>query len=345
MTMLRTLLALSTLLCLVRPLSAGVPFHDLGTYFPAETDNIVYGTAPVNNPPSSLESLTLDLYQPTFIGTPVPANAPAVVLIHGGGFVGGDKADMREIAQEYTSLGYTVVSINYRMYLDLPPNSSPGPADNFTDPGPPYESFPDLQLGGNAINAAVQDAETAMTWVRSNAATLNIDPNRIGIGGASAGGITSLLVGYNDSPAHVAPHSRPRFPRQHVRNRGRDSRWRPTGVHLSWKCRHDGAVRRRSGRGRSAHGRRRLSRVLRRARFGPSSQRYHCQYDIWKCNADPAQCRLFSQPSAGARAIELCDGRYGLPGHAGFGSAHYAAAARLKRGAFCYGCGRDNFSR
>ena len=35
---------------------------------------------------------------------------------------------------------------------------------------------------------------------------MNIDPNRIGIGGASAGAITAELVGYNDTPADVTPN-------------------------------------------------------------------------------------------------------------------------------------------
>ena len=130
----------------------------------SETSNIVYGTGLVQNGASS-ENLTLDVYRPTQIATPVPANTPAIVLIHGGGFVSGDKADMASLAEEYATLGYVVVSINYRMYNDLPPNSSPGPADNFTPPPPGFDTFPDLQLGDNAINAAVQDAETAMTWL------------------------------------------------------------------------------------------------------------------------------------------------------------------------------------
>jgi acetyl esterase/lipase len=178
-------------------------YHD--SLFAVQTSsNITYGQGPVQNG-SSTKSLKLDVYRPVQGSTPLPAQTPAIVLVHGGGFVSGDKTDMAPLAQEYASLGYVVVSINYRMYGDLPPNSSPGPADNFTPPPPGYDSFPDLQLGGNAINAAVHDAEAAMTWLRTNAATYGVDPNRIGIGGASAGGITAELVGYNDLPAHTAP--------------------------------------------------------------------------------------------------------------------------------------------
>ncbi len=192
------------LLCVMHaPLAAATLYHD-PLFGVQATSNVLYGQGLVQNGASN-ENLLLDVYRPVQVATPLPAETPAIVLVHGGGFVSGDKADMAPLAEQYASLGYVVVSIDYRLYADLPPNSSPGPADNFTPPPPGYDSFPDLQLGGNAINAAVQDAETAMTWLRDNAATYGVDPNRIGIGGASAGGITAELVGYNDLPAHTTP--------------------------------------------------------------------------------------------------------------------------------------------
>ncbi|HVU87004.1 MAG TPA: alpha/beta hydrolase [Pirellulales bacterium] len=200
----RVALTLCLLSVVVARLDAATLYHD--PLFGVQTiPDVTYGQGLVQNGASS-ENLLLDVYRPMQVSTPLPAATPAIVLVHGGGFVSGDKADMAPLAEQYASLGYVVVSIDYRLYADLPPNSSPGPADNFTPPPPGYDSFPDLQLGGNAINAAVQDAETAMNWLRSNAATYGVDPNRIGIGGASAGGITAELVGYNDLPAHTTPN-------------------------------------------------------------------------------------------------------------------------------------------
>ncbi|HEY1601098.1 MAG TPA: alpha/beta hydrolase fold domain-containing protein [Pirellulales bacterium] len=203
--MIRNLAAFFVLFSVTPRLLAADLYHDQ-LFGVQTTSNIVYGTGPTNNG-ASTESLELDLYQPTQVTPiPVPAATPAIVLVHGGGFIDGDKTDMAPLAEEYASLGYVVVSINYRMYADLPPpGTSPGPADNFIEPPPPFETFPDLTLGGNAINAAVHDTETAMNWVRDNAATFHIDPSRIGVGGVSAGGITAELVGYNDSPAHITP--------------------------------------------------------------------------------------------------------------------------------------------
>jgi len=201
--MIRIPLACVVLISLANQLRAGTVFHD-PLFGVQTTSNIVYGTGPIDNG-ASTENLQLDLYQPMQVATPIPAASPAIVLIHGGGFVDGDKTDMTPLAQEYTSLGYVVVSINYRMYNDLPPSSSPGPADNFVAPPPGYDTFPNLQLGGNAINAAVQDADAAMAWVRNNAATYHIDPARIGVGGVSAGGIAAELVGYNNFPGQDSP--------------------------------------------------------------------------------------------------------------------------------------------
>ena len=236
----RILLALCVFVCFTSALRAAAPFHD-SVYNVQETTDIVYGSGPTQNG-TATEDLKLDLYQPTQIAVPLPATSPAIVLVHGGGFVSGDKADLTPLAQEYASLGYVVVSINYRLYGDLPPNSSPGPADNFTPPPPGYDTFPDLQLGDNAINAAVHDADVAMAWVKNNAATYHIDADKIGIGGALAGGITAELVGYNDSPPHITPtvvldFLGSMYGTQGVIHAG------SAGVHVPWRRRYPGAIR------------------------------------------------------------------------------------------------------
>lgn len=202
--MVRTAWAAVLLLFLVSPSLAGAVFHD--SLFGVQlTSNVTYGTGPTNNG-AGTANLKLDIYRPVQLSTPLPATSPVIVLIHGGGFISGDKTDMAPLAQEYASLGYVVASINYRMYADLPPSSSPGPADSFTPPPPGYDTFPNLLLGGNAINAAVQDANKAISWLHDNAATYHIDPTKIGVGGVSAGGITSELVGYNNFPGQIRPN-------------------------------------------------------------------------------------------------------------------------------------------
>ena len=126
-------------------------------------------------------------------------------MIHGGGFVDGDKSDLASFAAAYVPYGYTVASINYRMLDDNVPVTS-GPADGFGFPGPPFASVP-VPQGIYTINAAVEDASNAMGWLRDNAAVYGMDANHIAIGGFSAGAITSLLQAYNSPAAHVAPQA------------------------------------------------------------------------------------------------------------------------------------------
>lgn len=147
-------------------------------YGSARTSNIVYGTGLVDDGAAST-NLLLDFYRPTNIGTPVPAVSPGLVLIHGGSFQFGSKNDMAALSQAYASYGYRVASINYRLEGDNPPVDS--------------------------ITAAVQDARKAMQWMYDHAAENNVDRNYIGIGGISAGAITSLFVAYNAPANAVRP--------------------------------------------------------------------------------------------------------------------------------------------
>ncbi len=103
----------------------------------------------------------LDIYTPAAVGP-----YPVVVLIHGGGWVQGDKMGYRggQVAEALLSRGYCVIAINYRL--------------SFT------AKFP----------AQIQDVKAAIRWIRANAVTYNLNPNKIGAWGTSAGGhLTALL--------------------------------------------------------------------------------------------------------------------------------------------------------
>lgn len=149
------------------------------------TNDIVYGTGAVQNPSPGFKNLLLDLYEPA--GAGVPALKPGFVLIHGGGFVSGDKSNgtMVAIANQFARRGYVCVSINYRLQGDDPPTPGDTPIER-------------------AIVAAIEDAGKAVQWMRNNAATYGIDINRIALGGGSAGAITSLFLGYGEYGDDVA---------------------------------------------------------------------------------------------------------------------------------------------
>jgi acetyl esterase/lipase len=99
---------------------------------------------------------------PVRIYTPDSRSGSGLVWAHGGGFIGGD-LDMREAdwtAREIAArAGAVVVSVDYR-----------------------------LAVGGVCYPVPHDDAVAVVAWVRDHAAALGIDPARISIGGASAGG-------------------------------------------------------------------------------------------------------------------------------------------------------------
>ncbi len=114
---------------------------------------------------------TLDLYYPT----QAPAGLyPVVVYIHGGQLIKGNKGagagtPAAMWRSTLTPQGYVFVSINYRL----------GPADRFP--------------------AMIEDAKCAIRFLRANAATYNIDPNRIGVTGTSSGGYLAALVALSNT--------------------------------------------------------------------------------------------------------------------------------------------------
>ncbi|MFB6483834.1 alpha/beta hydrolase fold domain-containing protein [Streptomyces virginiae] len=124
-------------------------------------------------------------YRPRLLDVQVPAGEgpfPAVVWIHGGGWLDGDRryppptvpADLLHGA--VLAAGLALVSIDYRHSLEAP--------------------FP----------AQLHDVKAAIRYVRAFATDLDIDPDRIGVWGESAGGHLAALAGLvgPDSPQGAA---------------------------------------------------------------------------------------------------------------------------------------------
>lgn len=93
---------------------------------------------------------------------------PALVFFHGGGWTGGAPSQFNTQSTYLASRGLVCVQVEYRL-LDK------------SDHAPPL--------------VCVQDAKSAMRWVRTHAAELGIDPARLGAGGGSAGGHLAAFVG------------------------------------------------------------------------------------------------------------------------------------------------------
>lgn len=153
--------------------------------------NLEYATGAVNQPAAGKRALSLDLYEPE---SDTPAKRPAMIAIHGGGFLFGDKSEMTNLCREMAARGYVCASINYRLVPDDPPGKAKSreakTEDQYT----------------RTVMAAVDDASHAAHWMEENAAKYHVDAGRLFIGGSSAGAVVSMLYAYN--PELKAPHVR-----------------------------------------------------------------------------------------------------------------------------------------
>ena len=122
------------------------------------TVNLAYGSDPAQR---------LDVYEPG------PGVHPVVIWIHGGGWIGGSKADVPTAVLNQLARGYAVISIEYRLA--------------------PAHRFP----------AAVEDVKLAVRWIKANATGLRIRPGAIIAWGGSAGGYLAAMLG--SSPGLMEP--------------------------------------------------------------------------------------------------------------------------------------------
>lgn len=89
---------------------------------------------------------------------------PGVILVHGGSFVGGSKANFAAQGAALADAGIAAFSINYRLA------------------SPTFVGFP----------AQIQDVMAAVSYIRAHAGSFHVDSGRLGIWGASAGANLAL---------------------------------------------------------------------------------------------------------------------------------------------------------
>lgn len=139
---------------------------------------IVLGAARSADPPANVQftpdivygkvgddELKLNLAVPKTAGGPWPC----VVIFHGGAWRHGDRSMHNDLAWNFAQRGFASATIGYRLV--------------------PKHVFP----------AQVQDVKCAVRFLRTNSAKYNIDPDRIGAVGFSAGAHLSMMLGAMDS--------------------------------------------------------------------------------------------------------------------------------------------------
>lgn len=120
-----------------------------------------------------------DMYVPCGKDGEIEGRMPAMLLIHGGAMVGGDKSQhvIRTIAKEIVADGYVVFSIDYSLAM-LNADLKNGIQKEISWPRNLY------------------DCKTAVRFMRMYADKFHIDPERIGVLGESAGAYLAVMVGY-----------------------------------------------------------------------------------------------------------------------------------------------------
>lgn len=131
---------------------------ELPTYEPTVPLTVENATIPG---PDGAPDVAVRIYTPTGRSGPLPA----FVDIHGGGFAVGDLNSEDATAQRIAAeVGVVVVAVDYRLAPENP--------------------FP----------AGLEDCYAALVWTAAKASELGVDPERIGIGGESAGGGLSAAL-------------------------------------------------------------------------------------------------------------------------------------------------------
>lgn len=137
-------------------LQAGVPDNKL-----IISNDIQYGQA--LDKQGNLQLLKLDVYRSTDDDS---KKHPAIVLVHGGGFAAGDKQQELyvKMAKAFVQQGYVALSINYRLNAKR--------------------------------DSAYADAYTALMWINKHCDEYGIDPEKVLIGGDSAGGAIAVNTAF-----------------------------------------------------------------------------------------------------------------------------------------------------
>lgn len=90
---------------------------------------------------------------------------PAILCLHSGGWIGGERQQMKGTIEVLARRGYVAISPDYRL----------APKDRFPAP--------------------IEDCKAAVRWLRANAQKYHVDPQRIGAFGFSAGAHLACLLG------------------------------------------------------------------------------------------------------------------------------------------------------
>ncbi|HNQ12291.1 MAG TPA: T9SS type A sorting domain-containing protein [Bacteroidia bacterium] len=169
--------------------------------------NITYGSDTNFN--ASIQTLKLNIWKPLADNNTL---RPLIILVHGGGFVSGQKEDFDTLASWYAARGYVAATIQYRLLFYPPLLLTPPYA---------YDSTEVLRAGYRSI----QDLRGAIRFMKNRATTDSSDINHVYVLGGSAGAIAALGAAYIDQNSELpfgvdsiaaVVHGPSQYPRPHL---------------------------------------------------------------------------------------------------------------------------------
>ncbi len=204
--------------------------------------DVIYGQGVIApDGTAQMRDLKMDVYLPS---EPTAGLLPAVVLVHGGAYHRGGRRQppyneagavhsrMEDWARLLTPLGYACFVIEYRLAPELPqPDNTPATGsllavDEYLTPagiaranfarsamGLPEVSEQESIVLWNAAMAAAEDTARAVSFVHDNAERFGVDPDKIALGGhsAGAGNVLNAAYGLGAPVAAAFPLSPPEF--------------------------------------------------------------------------------------------------------------------------------------
>lgn len=171
-----------------------------------QTSDISYGQAV--DFAGNVRDLTMDICVP--VGdNPGPNGRPLMVLVHGGAFIAGSKADPNivRMMHEFAERGYVTAAINYRLGMFNSEQERICHISDLFDIPWTCLNQQDSSEWFRAAYRGAQDAHGAIRFLINQAGNYAIDPSRVFLVGESAGAFIALEAAYLDeSIEKLAPY-------------------------------------------------------------------------------------------------------------------------------------------
>ena len=155
-------------------------------YEVSEELEVYYGSGTLFN--GQDKDLYMNIYKPIDDGND---KRPVAIFCFGGGFYTGNKSSFINVCKEYASRGFVAATIDYRLGFVKPTGLAyPFAYDNKEIPRAGYR--------------AMQDAKSAIRFLKGRSVQDSSDIDNFFVGGGSAGGVTALAATFIDLPEDIS---------------------------------------------------------------------------------------------------------------------------------------------